>query len=574
MILNTQMGGEGVWFWYATYFHQGSRIYADLHLPLQPLIILETSAWMRILGTKCWQYELPSLLHAVELWAALGWIVRFARWPRATKAALHAVAFCITVVGNSYRFDDYHVTTETFVLVGIALLLELQRVKSTRAALGLAILCGFFSGLALMTRLNDGTAMAGSAAFCVLFLAKRKRLTAALLLLAATVVTGALVIWLTGDTLPAWFSNSILRAVATKGGSGNILLSPFILIGRWFEQIYFRLGILASAVFATWGTRWATRRWGLGFWFLVCGRATILLSCIGLCTEDFRKFAINGRLLDTALLMGILAAYVFGLLVLLRLFGFCRNLYPWHPLEVLLLIPLGQWVSSSASSSGDPLMMYYCPVAVLILLLAVLIPSERFPVFVREEVLVWALCLVVFACVNKAWVPYSWQNWVNSPMYTHRTWYRHPVRGPLYMESDLLAFSKNSCEAVDAAGASNTTLLSLPYPYANYFCAVPPWHAYIQTYFDTTQRSVVEQMIRELKQDPPQWIIYQRQMLILAGAEGLYNHGQPLAQRDLDTLIMDKIKSGQWELVKMEPDTSRDGWFLPGDGKYVVRTHP
>ena len=154
-------------------------------------------------------------------------------------------------------------------------------------------------------------------------------------------------------------------------------------------------------------------------------------------------------------------------------------------------------------------------------------------------------------------------------MYTHRTWYRHQVRGPLYIDRDLLAFSESSCGVMDAGRAESpqTLLLAIPYPYPNYFCATPPWHGYIQTYFDTTQRSVVEQLIAELKQNPPEWIIYQRQLVILAGAERLYNHGQPIAQRDLDNLIMGKIRTGQWKLVERQN-------YLPGDGWYVVQTHP
>jgi len=312
MILNTQMGGEGVWFWYATFFRNGSHIYADLHLPLQPLMILETSAWMRLFGTKCWQVELLGLLNAVALWMALGWMLRFSPWPRGTRAALHAVAFCITVVGNSYRFDDYHVVSETCILAGIATLLELQRAESTRAIFGFAALCGFFSGLSLMTRLNDGTAMTATAAFCVLVVAKRHRLPAALVLLGAAAATALIVVALTGDTVPAWMSNSMVHAVATKGGTGNFAKSPFILLWRCCEQMYFRLGILASAVFATWGTRWAARRWSLGTWFLVCSRVGLLLPCIFLCTDDFSERAIRGRLLDTALLVGIYATYLLG----------------------------------------------------------------------------------------------------------------------------------------------------------------------------------------------------------------------------------------------------------------------
>lgn len=38
MIVNTQLGGEGMWFWYATLFNQGAKLYSGLHTALQPFL--------------------------------------------------------------------------------------------------------------------------------------------------------------------------------------------------------------------------------------------------------------------------------------------------------------------------------------------------------------------------------------------------------------------------------------------------------------------------------------------------------------------------------------------------------
>jgi hypothetical protein len=45
----------------------------------------------------------------------------------------------------------------------------------------------------------------------------------------------------------------------------------------------------------------------------------------------------------------------------------------------------------------------------------------------------------------------------------------------------------------------------------------------------------------------------------------MYNHGQPLAQRDLDTLIVQKMASGEWQLVDKKD-------YLVGDGWWIIRT--
>ena len=60
--------------------------------------------------------------------------------------------------------------------------------------------------------------------------------------------------------------------------------------------------------------------------------------------------------------------------------------------------------------------------------------------------------------------------------------------------------------------------------------------------------------------------MYQRQLDILRGQEWLYNHNQPLAQRDLDEMILRKLTTGEWVLVEKRN-------YLVGDGWFIINTH-
>ena len=151
-------------------------------------------------------------------------------------------------------------------------------------------------------------------------------------------------------------------------------------------------------------------------------------------------------------------------------------------------------------------------------------------------------------------------------MFHDREWYHHPVYGPLYIDHDLLQFSEAVCRDIHV-DKGQPDLLSMPYPFPNYFCNTPPWHGYVQTMFDTSTSASIHHLEDELNRDPPQFIVYQRQLNILGGAERLYNHGQPLPQRDLDTLMMNKIATGKWRLVQKRQ-------YLVGDGWYIMQTHP
>jgi hypothetical protein len=74
-------------------------------------------------------------------------------------------------------------------------------------------------------------------------------------------------------------------------------------------------------------------------------------------------------------------------------------------------------------------------------------------------------------------------------------------------------------------------------------------------------------MVDELRTNPPQWIVYHRQLLNLVVHEQAYNHGRPLPQRDLDDLIMQRMATGQWQLVDWKPSPAGEGW-------YIIRTRP
>jgi len=101
MIVNNQLAGEATWFWYASLFHNGAKLYADLHLALQPFLILEMDVWMKLFGTKCVVTEIPSVLYLVLLCLGLFLLLRESDWPDWQKAIVLASAFVLWVVGNS-----------------------------------------------------------------------------------------------------------------------------------------------------------------------------------------------------------------------------------------------------------------------------------------------------------------------------------------------------------------------------------------------------------------------------------------------------------------------------------------
>ncbi len=144
----------------------------------------------------------------------------------------------------------------------------------------------------------------------------------------------------------------------------------------------------------------------------------------------------------------------------------------------------------------------------------------------------------------------------------------------MYIDHDLLRFIEPICQQIEKEN-SRPELLSIPFSYPNYFCNTPPWHGYVQTFFDTSTRSTIIRLINEIDTAPPQWIVYQRQMKILSGAEFFYNHGRRLAHRDLDEMIMRKIATGKWQVVEKSNYLLVDRKnYQDGDGWLLIRTRP
>ncbi len=580
MIINNQMGGEAMWFWYGTVFLHGAKLYTELHTALQPFFVLEIAEWMRLFGIKIAVYELPSLLHAVLLTLGLYLLLRESSWPDWQKAVVLLGGFVYTVAGHSYRFDDYHVVAEALIVYALLLLLMIgrpgEREHGSRKLLLIAAL-GLVCGLTVVTRLTDGAAIVTASGLSLLFLLRGKRPASLALFAAVAALTVILVVKLTGDTLSAYISSSVFRAASSKGGTSSILAAPLLMIRNTIHMASEQKRIEAGVAFLFLVGAVTAHYWKRGVRYIIpmqLGFAGMMF----LVAAPPKKVALEkGLLFETLVLVLTLLMYVAAALVIVRFTRYKQGKGSWDPREVLIFVPILEWASYSAGAAAEPLTNYYAPVALLLLLIAVVQPFRRSAIWFNPS-LVTVMGLVALTGITaKAVVPYSWQNYRYPPMFENRVRYVHPVYGDMYIDRELLQFSERVCSDIGALpGKPGPELLSLPYPYPNYFCNTPPWHNYVQTFFDTATRGTIEHMMQELQNAPPQWIVYQRQLNIMKGSEQLYNHGRPIAQRDLDTLIMKKLASGEWSLVDrsdyLKPDKASDAAL--GTGWYIIRTRP
>jgi hypothetical protein len=553
MIANANCTADGVWFWYAVLYNHGIRLYSQLHFIQQPLFVLETAWFMNLLGKGWLASKVPAVLHVAFYSFGLLCVVRQLPLSDRQKAILLGAAFFLTVNSVAYRFDDYHVVAETFVIYSVALLLKLHRSASEESHLGLVGLLGVFAGLAIETRINDGAALLLASGIAIFCLVRNRRLISLACFGAAAALTAVIVVRFTGDSFREYWMDSVFRAAGSKGGAGNVLLFPLHM--PWTALLLFRDYHRSIALVALFMSACFVCVYLIRPSVLVRTKRTIAAATIGVVLIVGAICLLYNHGLKTSLALLSVSAVALFLIYAFGAIATCRlilwTIVPnghreWNSLEILFLVPLGL-LASAAMSSGGRIGEFYVPFAILVLLLPIASPIDLHSRG-REFLFAAAALIFGFGCFHRVMEPLRWLNEVNQPMFVGRQWFSHPVYGPIILERNMLAFIEPVCKAV-GYDKSDEGLLSLPYPFSNYFCAIPPWHSHVQTWYDTSTKATVDHLIGELQQAPPKWILYQRQPDTLSIHEVVFNGGETIPYRYLDQMIERKIDDGTWKVV-------------------------
>ena len=563
-ILNIHSLNEGLWFWYARLISGGHRLYADMHLPLQPLFVLLNVWTLELLGIGWLAFKSLAVAQLFAYCVGLLLVADLAPWKDGQKAIVIASVFGMTMGTTFFRFDDFHITSDCLELYAIYLLLRISNEVRQRNNLIQAALLGTLCGLSLTNRLNDGAALFVACGFVLLFLIPSRKILSLSIFCIAGLLTVLAVVSLTGDSIHDWALNSIIRAAAIKGGTGHALYGPFQVSLKIFYFLlttrHMLINLIYDAILATvcvlmqrYGRRPDGRLWG--------SRIAAGVAFIALTLPLVYKQALVGLPQASIATLGALISWVLAIWVLVRLLLSLSPSKPANrdPRELILLIPFLQMMGM-AVTSGKSTLWGYSTVAALLILLPICSPIKLQRKWQQTAYVAVAGLIVFSALITKTANPYTWLHFTNRPLFVDRQWYRHPIYGPMYIERDQLQFVRSVCDDISKDGPPKE-LLSITYPYANYFCNVPPWHGYVQTWYDTSSKLTIDNLVNELQISPPQWIIYQREPDTMLLHEKVFLDGRPLPHRTLDHLIMDRIVDGKWTVVRRENFQGAD-WIL------------
>jgi hypothetical protein len=550
-ILNVHPVGDGLWYWYAVALRHGENLYRDMQVPMQPLFILLTVWTQELLGSGWLASKalaaIQVLLYAFGLYLVASKIA----WSDRKRGLLILAVFGMTMMAIYYRFDDYHVTGHCLVVFSIYLLLRVEETASFTQMLWIVVLLGFLSGLGIGNRLNDGGLLFLATGVCLSVFAPKKKIASLAVYSAVAGVTLLSLIGLTRSSLHDWMQFTIIRAAAIKGGTGNIFFAPLhlpISIANhmlWREDPNLRrdllLVILLVAVIVALrctGTLRGKHR-----------TLTIVLSAV--CCMPIVASLIQQSLSGSTILAIadplVLGAYFLLVWLAVRYVSLASTskLNEWNHREILILLPFGQLVSG-AMTSGQSILETYSPLALLMLVLPFIVPSVIAKRWANTAYVAMLAVVAAGAFISKGYHPFFWHHYNDRAFFVQRQWFDHQSLGPMYIENDQLAFMQTLCSKMPPT-SNHAEILAMPWPYPNYFCGRPPWKNYVQTWYDTTGATTIDQLMSDLKQ-PPEWIVYERGLGMMEANEKVFRHGLPLPHRALDRMILDNLHLNKWAL--------------------------
>lgn len=538
---------DGTWVLYAREMEAGRRLYSDLGVNQQPLFPL-----LSYVGTKLSPGGL--LGDRLIFFAVLGvhvllifLVSRRAAGAGVASVVLGFAAYFTAIHFEGFRYDDYHAIAHCLALGSLYLSIRYRggELKAER----FAFVQGAIAAGAFLTRVNEGLAVGASVAIVVLALHRLSKQTARLFLigiLGAACVFGPVLLSI-GETPSTWFQQTLLAASSAKGG-GSLASSPWRAllqaVGLLMRPIGLVLLLVPGLIAVTLGaTRPASRR-----------VASLLGTVAALCVFAVLKFCDPDSLVPLAPVALVLSAA-----------GLTAWAIRWVTRRgndtalALVAYPFFMFATGALSSGGRVYPLYF-PVALALLVGALLVCKRLSDEHRRSLRIACAGLLALIAADAFAYRvknPYSWLAYRANPMFVDYRFENDAARGPHVVTRQLSDLIEPVC-----AAAAGKTLLSLPYSFANYYCGIPVWHGYVQSFFDTSTRSRIEQIEADLQRDPPDMVFYQRQLPILRFHEVSFAGGRPLPHRELDELIVEKVRSGEWTVVYRSTAYPPSTWYL------------
>lgn len=205
---------------------------------------------------------------------------------------------------------------------------------------------------------------------------------------------------------------------------------------------------------------------------------------------------------------------------------------------ILLLIFFSYFSSSSLSSFGNT--FEFGPQCSLLVIALVFFSMEKgFWRSNAKNIKYFVSVLSISIFLNILYMPFGWHIY-SSPNLGSGA---ELSRGRL-VKSTVAIFSEKICPVIEGKD-----VFSLPFSFYTYHCDAKPWQNAISTFYDTSNKAWIAELVKKLNANPPEYIVYTRQLGNLKSHSKLYGKGRPLEQEKFDQIIFDRIAEGKWKII-------------------------
>jgi hypothetical protein len=538
--------GDGVWILYATEVLKGGVPYKDLGYVQQPFFLLFSipAALLYDYGivySKMYYITLPFLYLFVMYLT-----IRECKIGRLYTALTVVSIFFISTYFNAYRFDDYHVMAHLLVLVSLLFILRFENNSINVHAF--IIFQSVIVSFCFLTRINEGVAIGVFLALYVLIRRPSLFFQFVSIQIAVLAVVLFSMLFILGDSFADWYVSSISKAAQIKGGL-SLLDRPVRLVreafntnGRSIFGIVFLLCLLSRYIASDAYVKLVRNKYLDRLVFMVL---SVLL--IGL------AFDIHASMQYSFVLLVVIVVYGF-LGIVSSEADFRSYILAW----VIYLFPLLLFFMGSLSSGGYiddlwfPLAVFY--IVALYKYSGMCLPGSNLLLLLIIFIVAMGLKLGLKKFQN----PYAWHYYSSPSLISKREISRDGRDKVVVIDPELNDYAKKICGSLP----KEAVVLSLPFPFANYFCGNIIWKKNIQLFFDTSTRERSDRLGSDLESDPPKYIVYQMQMVNLAAHEYRFNNNKPLPFRQIHELIIRKLMLNEWRVVRVVSTSNDCVWLV------------
>jgi hypothetical protein len=556
--------GDGGWILFGKELQNHSLLYENLNFHQQPLFPFLGKLVSTYSNDKFFLEKSFFLFIPITYIYAIYKISQKAFKSRLIQSFFILSVFFASIQFEAFRFDDYHGFSGAlkFLSLYISIIFLRSEIKFNAFINFQSII----ASLVFFSQITEGVFL-----FCVIYgigFYKECRIRLLIYSLFKTFIIFFsffifFVFFLSDTSIQNWFSNTITEAGSIKGGDG-LYFYPFKMIvnsvkaitipffsGHYFLKLFLLLFYLLG-IFILLNYKKLIRFKYISEFFI------FFIFSFGFFIQEIYNLKIISVLLPYS--------FIFSLFIFIAYLAylFSRNFQRDITLNktlCLILYPLCFFISGSLSSGGS-FNDHYFSMALFLAVFPFIINSS----FIKKGIpngylnLISLVFLVVAiqgytARYNN---PYSWHSYHVPKLFFKYKFVYSSLHGHFITNDEVEALIDPVCKLTDGP----STLLSIPFSFANYYCGKKIWEGNIQTFFDTSSEIQVKKIIEKLKIDPPNFIFYQRQLANLKLHEEIYRNGKALPHRKLDEFIMNEIEGKKWLVIYTSKLYPPSEWIL------------